>query len=143
MRKRQFEDAISIRVAKFTVGKRKAQRIVTAAARADDNLANSIGCISVAVRVLRRKSFVGMFMPRQDQRGVSHVEIPPEFPQLWMNGMTFEHAAAEERVMPVGEDASVGMRCQVLTQPLLLRRAVGATAQALCAAIRVQRHDVP
>src|ERR1700752_602640 len=46
-------------------------------------------------------------------------------------------------MMPVGQDASVWVRCKVLPQPGLFRRTLPTAAQLLDSAVRVQNHDVP
>ena len=60
-------------------------------------------------------------MSRKNQVGVGGVQVFPEFLQLGMYGMSFENAAAEERMMAVCENASVWVLCKILFQPRLLR----------------------
>lgn len=60
-----------------------------------------------------------------------------------MNGVTFEHAAAEQRVMAVSQNACVGMLGEILAQPGLFRRANGAAPQYFRVTIRVESDDMP
>ena len=104
-RERQFEDAVSAGVADFTIGNRKAERVMAAATRPDYDLANASVRLGMPLRILRRKALVGMFMTHQEQGSVRGVQILPKFFQLRVDGMTLEQAAAEERLMGVSEDA--------------------------------------
>src|SRR5260370_4678802 len=60
-----------------------------------------------------------------------------------MHSVRPENAAAEERVMAVGRDASVAMLAEVLPQPHFLRRTVSAPSESLRRTIRVQHDHVP
>src|SRR5260370_39612310 len=57
-----------------------------------------------------------------------------------MHSVRPENAAAEERVMAVGRDASVAMLAEVLPQPRFLRRTGSAPSESQRRTIRVQ-HD--
>src|SRR5260370_14549808 len=60
-----------------------------------------------------------------------------------MHSVRPENAAAEERVMAVGRDASVAMLAEVLPQPRFLRRTGSAPSESLRRTIRVQHDHVP
>src|SRR2546429_7460131 len=60
-----------------------------------------------------------------------------------MYGMAFEHAAAEQRMMAIGQNASVRMFRKIPLQPGFFRRASRAASQGLRATIRIQCHNVP
>src|SRR5277367_2655752 len=142
-RQRQLNHALCIRVPHFAVSRGKSQRIVAAAAGSHNNLANTIHRIGIPFRILGCEPFVRMFMPREDQGGMSGIKVLPKYFQFGMDGVTLEHAATEERVMPVGDDARVGMRRQILPKPLFLGRASAATTEVFGVAVRVQRYDMP
>jgi hypothetical protein len=62
-----------------------------------------------------------VLMPRKHQIRMGGVKVPPKWLQLRMKGVPFKHTAAEERMVAVSENASVGVFGEVLVQPLLLR----------------------
>src|SRR5215469_8347022 len=60
-----------------------------------------------------------------------------------MLGMPREQAAAEQRVVPIGNNAGVWMRGQVFFKPGFFRGALAATAESPHAAVRVEHDNVP
>src|SRR5260370_33172124 len=84
-----------------------------------------------------------MFMPRQNKVGVRRVKVFPELLQFRMPRVALEEPAAEQRMVTIGEYASVGVLREIPLQPGVLRRACVAAPQAPGAAIRIQHHDVP
>src|SRR5438445_578806 len=60
-----------------------------------------------------------------------------------MYGMASEHAAAEQRMMAIGQNASVRMFRKIPLQPGFFRRASRAASQGLRVTIRIQCHNVP
>src|SRR5437899_5929994 len=60
-----------------------------------------------------------------------------------MYGMAFEHAAAEQRMMAIGQNASSRVLREIPLQPGFLRRASRAAPQGLRITIRIQHHNVP
>ena len=70
--------------------------------------------IWIAFRVLRCEPLVGMFMAGQNQVGMRVVQVLPECPQFRMLCVLREQAAAEQCVVPVGKDAGIRVRGQIL-----------------------------
>src|SRR5262249_15896101 len=71
------------------------------------------------------------------------VQLLPELAQLRMDGMLFENAAAEEGMMPEGNDARICMLGQIFLQPQIFFRTCVTTPKARCRAVRIQGDDVP
>src|SRR6266581_6380678 len=84
-----------------------------------------------------------MLVPRKNQVSVGRIQVCPELKQLGMHRMPLEDAAAEQRMVPVGQNAGIGMFAKVFLQPHPLLRVLVATAHVPKAAIRVQHYNVP
>ncbi len=59
-------------------------------------------------------------MSGKNQVGVCGVQVFPKLLQFGMYGMALEYAAAEQRMMAIGENAIAGMLRKILLQPGLL-----------------------
>src|ERR1700730_19126184 len=125
--KGQLQDSVGADIAHFAVGHSQPQRIMTAAARAYDNLANAVPRVGSSVRVLGSEPFIGMLMARKHQVGVNGVQIVPQRLQFGVDGMASEETTTEQRVMSIGDDASTLMLAQILPKPDFLRRTRRAT----------------
>ena len=76
-RQREFQHAECVPVTRFAVRSGEAEKIVAAAASSYDNLPDPIYGIGFALGVLRRESFVGVFVSGKDQVGVRGVQVFP------------------------------------------------------------------
>src|SRR6266436_659434 len=139
----KLQHAEGLPISHFAVRGGKAKQAVAAPARPSDNFADAVFRVGLSVRVLWREPLVGMFMPRQNKVGVRRVKVFPELLQFRMPRVALEESAAEQRMVTIGEYASVGVLREVLLQPGVLRRACVAAPQAPGAAIRIQHDDVP
>ena len=117
---RELEHPVGLPIPHFAVRSRKAQQVVASPARTHHDFADSVSRVRIPLGILRSKPLVGMLVAGEDQVGVRCVKVLPEGPQLRVQRMTLEKAAAEKRMMPIGENAGVGMPCEVLSQPGLL-----------------------
>ena len=82
-------------------------------------------------------------MTRKNQVRVGGIEVLPEWPQARVQGVALENAAAKKRVVPVSQNACLGILRKIAPQPSFLGRASFTAAHGLHIAIRVQHHDVP
>ena len=85
-----------------------------------DDFADPVHGVGIALRVLQREAFVGMFVSGKNQVGVGGVQIFPELLQLGMYGVFLEETAAEERVVAIRKHAGVRVLRKILFQPPLL-----------------------
>src|SRR5258708_9339154 len=76
-RKRKLQHAKSIPFADFAIRCGKTEKIVAAPSSPYHNFSNSIGGIGFAFRVLRRETFIGVFMSGKNQVGVGSVQVFP------------------------------------------------------------------
>jgi len=97
----ELQDPESVPLSNFTVWSGKAKQIVASPSRPRHDFSNSVRGIGFAFWVLRRETFIGMFMSGKNQVGVGSVQVFPKRLQLRMYGMSFEYAAAEESVVPI------------------------------------------
>jgi hypothetical protein len=136
---RELEDAESVGVAGFAGAQRNDERAMISSAGADDEFADAVRGVGLAVGVLRSEALVVVIVAGEDERGVRGVQIVPE--RFRVGIPSIRAARAEERLVPVGQRASGGMRLQILLQPFFLWRADAAAAGGL--ALAVEHHDVP
>ena len=100
-RQGEFKDAVGRPVPHLAVGSGHAQRAVAPSSRAHYDFADSTHGIQIALRILRGKPLVGVFMASKNQVRVGSIKILPEWPQLWVQGVALEDAAAKKSVVPV------------------------------------------
>ena len=93
---------------------------MTPSARANDNFANAVLRVDVALGILGSKSFIRMLVACKDQVCVRGVEVFPKCAKLRVTCVSRKNTAAEERVVPVSQNARTGMRRQILTKPAFL-----------------------
>jgi hypothetical protein len=136
---RELEDAERVGIADFAGRQRDDERAMISSAGADDEFADAVRGVGLAFGVLRSEALVVVVVPGQDQRGVRGIQIVPE--RFRVGIPSVRPAGAEERLVPVGQRASGGMRLQILLQPFFLRRAGAAAAGG--PALGVEHHDVP
>lgn len=115
--KGDLDHAECVHVSDFAVIHCKSQRIVTPAAGADYDFANSMAGINLSIRILGCESFVGMFVADEQQIGVGLVQISDYLFEFGMYGVLAEDSTAEECVMAEGDNAGAGMLTQILSQP--------------------------
>src|SRR5215831_19114506 len=108
------------------------------AARADDELADAASRIAAAVGCLRGKPFIEMIVAVHHDLGAGVVKNLEKIPHPLIIAVL---ARREERMVPVGERASVGVRRQIGLQPRALRRS-GTDAHAKLV-VAVQRNEMP
>src|SRR5271165_2201497 len=60
-----------------------------------------------------------------------------------MDRMGLKNAAAVKRVMPIGNNARLGMRCQILAEPFLLLGPRAASADSRRGTVGIQRNHMP
>jgi hypothetical protein len=116
---------------------------VAFSSRAHGNLPDTVLWIGLPVRVLGRKSFVGMFVAGQHKVCMCGVEVLPECPQLRMPRVLCGKTATEEGVVAKGYDARVCMRRKILAQPQFFWRSFATATKRRRVAIRIQSDDVP
>ena len=133
---RQREHAERGRVANHAIGCDGCDRRVVGPAGSDDELANAVRIRDTA-RILRIEAFVNMVVAVENHVRVGRVELLPEPVAVLRRSAS----RAEERDVPVGQDALVRVRREVGRQPQALRRSWDAAADI--AAIRVERDQVP
>ena len=136
---RELEDAERVGVADFAVENRDNKWAMTFSAGADDEFADPVLGVGLAAGVLRSEALVVVVVAVEDERGVRGVQIIPE--RFRVGIPSIRAARAEERLVPVGGNASGGMSLQILLQPFFLRRADAAAARG--PALAIEHHDVP
>ena len=118
---RQLQHAIGFRIAYFAIPNWRANFVVLPSSRPHDDLANPACGVGIPLRVLRRKAFVKVFVPCQNQISALRIEVLPERLELGVQRVLLFHAAAVEWVMAISENASVGALGKVAFEPAFLR----------------------
>src|SRR6267378_1804283 len=115
---RELQDAEGSRIAQFAVGLWRAERAVILAAGANDEFANAAHGIGSATRRLRGEALVIVVVAADNHVGVGFIECLPK----GLHGQIISMSAAgtEERLVPVSERASNGMRGEIGAEPLFL-----------------------
>src|SRR5690242_17510393 len=73
-RERELQHAVSFPFANFAIRRGKAEKVVAASSGPNNNLADTIRGVGFAIGILRRKSFVGVFVSRKYQISVRGVQ---------------------------------------------------------------------
>ena len=100
-RQGEFKDAVSRPVPHFAVGSGHAERAVAPSAGSHHDFADSAHGVRISLRILRSKPLVGVFVAGKNQVCVGGIKVLPEWPQLWVQGVALEDAAAKKSVVPV------------------------------------------
>jgi hypothetical protein len=135
----ELQNAESCRIAQFAVRLRLFKGTMVLATRTDDEFANSPLRIRRAFRILRSESFIVVVVTVDDHIRVGVIERLEE--RLYSRVVAVSAVGTEQRLVPIGEGASDGMRGEVRAQPFFLGRA-GLTSVSVLA-FTVQHDDVP
>ena len=76
-RERELQHAVSFPFAGFAIRRGEAEKIVAASSSPNNNLPYSVCRVGFTLGVLRRESFVGVFVSGKDQVGVRGVQVFP------------------------------------------------------------------
>jgi len=120
-RKSELQHAVGIPISQLAVGKREAEQVMAAAAGANNDFANSVPSIGVAVGILRSKALVRMLVAGKNKVGMRCVQVLPEGLQLRMHSVFLENSAAKKCMMAISDNAGVGVFCEIALQPGFLR----------------------